>query len=244
MKFSDIHQLLQDHFHQEFVAKSAASYAIQEAFPKAVTRRAGKSRSSTVFGVSSTLHESAATPQPVLSTSGQSATGSGSSLYTDVQAENREFREKIAQLEAQVHSLKSRVQELQSAQQLESAQQQPPPTSYVQNLVEQMDAVVQYNGATVHGPDTVEHFASFSFEAVTQELQQYAPDLHRLFLILGDTARNAEDDEVTEARKATVSLLTLLNAKSNRVNGIQLLMGVMLVARATHKQVYKINKRK
>ncbi len=90
-----------------------------------------------------------------------------------------------------------------------------------------------------HGPDSPEHFDSFSIDTVITELKTHVPDLHRLFMTLGDVERNKKDADArpVEETRAVTSLCALLKARSVRVQGIQLLLGFMLVARSTNRQV-------
>ena len=95
----------------------------------------------------------------------------------------------------------------------------------------------------IHGPDTVEGFESFSIDAVISEVKQCSPDLLSLFNRLGDVRQNVPDDcddLAAEEIKAFIALCTLLNAKSRKVKGMQLFMGMMLTARATSRQVFII----
>ena len=60
---------------------------------------------------------------------------------------------------------------------------------------------------------------------------------------LGYVHRNRDQDVTTtsvQEIKAVSSFCTLLNARSSRVKGIQLLLSMMLVARSTTKQVNNI----
>ena len=57
---------------------------------------------------------------------------------------------------------------------------------------------------------------------------------------LGDTTRNRED-ATTEEVKVVASMCSLLNARSARMNGLQLLVSMMLVARATSREVGTLN---
>ena len=85
-----------------------------------------------------------------------------------------------------------------------------------------------------HGPDTVERFEQFSMSAVISELQSDCPELYKL----GSTQRNARDGaRPDEELKAVMALCTLLNARSARTKGLQLMVSLMLVARATGRQV-------
>ena len=87
-------------------------------------------------------------------------------------------------------------------------------------------------------PDTCEHFCQYSLDAVIAEMKSLAPDLYHLFMQLGKTSRNVESHETsTEQIEAVMSLCALLNARSMRVKGIQLLLSLMLMARSTNRQV-------
>ena len=48
-----------------------------------------------------------------------------------------------------------------------------------------------------HGPDTVEHFNTFSVDGVIRDLQSDAPDVYQLFQTLGNTQRNRRSDQNT-----------------------------------------------
>ena len=108
-----------------------------------------------------------------------------------------------------------------------------------QVLCSQADAVIQHKSAVTQGPISLEAFHQLDFQSVITELQIQAPDLYALFMSLGDVKRNTDEkDEVTiEQTKAISSMCSLLNARSARMKGLQLLVSMMLVARATSKQV-------
>ena len=106
-------------------------------------------------------------------------------------------------------------------------------------MVQQADSITQHKRSVTQGPDTIDCLHEFSIDSITSDLRQQSPDLFSLFLKIGDTRRNACDDEgvSTEDIKAVASLCTLLNARSNRVKGLQLMISLMLIARATSRQV-------
>ena len=88
------------------------------------------------------------------------------------------------------------------------------------------------------GP-TVDNFSSFNLDAVVSDVKRTMPILYRFINEIGDTHRNLRN-EVTmpvEQLKALMCLILLLNARSNRANGMQMFVGMMLVGRSTHKQV-------
>ena len=102
----------------------------------------------------------------------------------------------------------------------------------------QLERLVSSDSIIMHGPDTLERLEFFTIESVLAELHRYAPDLLQLFETLGQTSRNIHgDDLAVEQIKGLVSICTLLNARTQRAKGLQLLIGIMLISRATSKQV-------
>ncbi len=76
-------------------------------------------------------------------------------------------------------------------------------------------------------------------DTVIEELKAHIPDLYSLFMSLGDVERNRKDDGSTpvEQTRAVTALCTLLKARFVRIKGVQLLLGFMLVAWSTNRQV-------
>ena len=102
---------------------------------------------------------------------------------------------------------------------------------------------MQQSCLTVCGPNTYTNFQSFSINGAIQELREQVPDIHELFMQLGDVHRNLDMNDTTtpvEEMKAVSSLCTLLNARSSRVKGIQLLLSMMLIAQSTTKQIIHV----
>ena len=248
MKFSDLQELLQKRFQSDTITNSMAVAAVQEAFPMVITgKRLGKRRITMVLGVaerksdstSSDLTSQSAGMSPSqlpgtsseLAGTAESVASAESQLRAALEAEqkrNQELCDQVRQLQTKVQLLEGTVRRLESEQS----------SGYVQQLDQQMEAVVRHRGSVMSGPDTSEHFGTFSVDSVISEVKQNAPDVYQLFQVLGKTSRNAQQGQLpTEELKAAVSLATLLNARSNRVKGIQLLLGIMLIARATHKHV-------
>ena len=105
-------------------------------------------------------------------------------------------------------------------------------------LQEQIRTLLSHGGLVVHGPDSLSNLEKFSINGVMEEVRHFAPDLLRLFDQLGDVHRNADGEDVThEQINAFVALSALLNACSRKCTGLQLFIGMMLVARATNRQV-------
>ncbi len=93
--------------------------------------------------------------------------------------------------------------------------------------------------AVLHGPNTQAHVSGFTRDEVVQELKRKCPRMYELFQEVARTQRTvAEDASVLPLPelKVVMSMCTLLNARSK---GVQLLISLMLVARATNKQVHK-----
>ena len=107
------------------------------------------------------------------------------------------------------------------------------------SLCHQADAVIARESAVTQGPHTLTAFHELDFDTISAELQTRAPDLYQLCMTLGNTQRNQHEDSgrTVEEVKAITSMCSLLNARSARMKGPQLLIGMMLVARATSKQV-------
>ena len=88
------------------------------------------------------------------------------------------------------------------------------------------------------GPNDPEKLATFSLDAVISELNTYAPDLYSLFLQLGRTTpSDIGDCRSSKEIRVTSSICSLMGARSRKSNGIQLLLGPMLIARSTSRQV-------
>ena len=91
------------------------------------------------------------------------------------------------------------------------------------------------------GPDTIDQLSNVSIDDILSEVQNHAPLLYALFQQVGHTSRNICDRQSTlpvEEMKALMSLCTLINARSNRFKGMQLLLSMILIVRATNKQVH------
>ena len=100
---------------------------------------------------------------------------------------------------------------------------------------DEMNHMLTPDCALYHGPNTIEHFDKFSMDSLMEEARTLAPDLYTLLQILGRTERHTpcRDNEIM----TLTSPCTLLKSRSQKVLGIQLLIGLMLLARSTNKQV-------
>ena len=127
--------------------------------------------------------------------------------------------EDVEVLQSKVRVLEERIRELE----------QPP------RLADEMNHMLTPDCALYHGPNTIEHFDKFSMDSLMEEARTLAPDLYSLLQTLGRTERNTtcRDNEIM----TLTSLCTLLKSRSQKVLGIQLLIGLNLLARSTNKQV-------
>ena len=121
---------------------------------------------------------------------------------------------------------------------LESRSKGESAVDYQQKLHSEIDRAAS-SRILVHGPDTVQGFQDFSMSSVISELQATCPEVYSLIQQLGNTQRNAKDGSVPdEELKGVMAICTLLNAGSARVKGMQLMISLMLVARAAGRQVH------
>lgn len=216
VKLSDIHHQLEEKYDTKHNHHEVASI-LQRAFPHSNSKVAGKSRTKHIFGIQPVVHL----------TEPSSDEPSIESLSEQLAQE----RKKNAQLHERVQCLEAKVQELKSTS--------PP------HLITKMDTLSP-RCLAVSGPDSYEHFCEFTLERMVHELQEMVPDLYSFFMKLGDVSRRIDLDGASQEHtirgvKALSSLCTLLNARSNRVNGLQLLLSMMLIARSTNKQVISLS---
>ena len=131
--------------------------------------------------------------------------------------ENRELKIRVQELEVRIAELEKSMEELDV----------------------QMHKALHTSNATFQGPNSIEHFESFSVDQVCHELNKYAPDVLSLFSTLARVDRHDEDEDSSRLSqlRAVTALCTLLKGRSTKVLGVQLLITFMLVARATSKQV-------
>ena len=99
-------------------------------------------------------------------------------------------------------------------------------TGFRNHLAREADQVISYNEQVFHGPDSTDNLAKFSLDTLVDELRSQAPSLYGLLQEVGHTSRNhnATEGICTEELK---TICVLLNARTNRCNGMQLLMGLI-----------------
>ena len=140
----------------------------------------------------------------------------------------QQLRRRIQELEETVRTLEYRIKELEQH------------NTSLSVVSAQVDALLRSNVAVCHGPNTIEHFKEFSLDTVSAEIKQNAPALYQLFqalchnISMGDSR---EEDRSQDDIKAVTSLSVVLKSRSPKVLGLQLLIGMMLVGRATNRRV-------
>ena len=141
------------------------------------------------------------------------------------------------QLERQLQELQQRVDQLEKEKESLISSEK---------LEGQMQSLLNPNKIAYHGPDTIAHLQGFSLDSLIEEFTANAPDVMDLIRQLGNCSTyegsDADDENLSTATQRTVtSLCTLLKCRSVKVLGLQLLLSIMLIARATHKQVRAMN---
>ena len=102
-----------------------------------------------------------------------------------------------------------------------------------------------------HGPNTITHFNEFSLDAIASEIKQNAPALFQLFQSLSHNITTDSSESGSQGAgmssnddtKAVTALCVILKRRSVKVLGLQLLIGMMLVGRATSRRVRQITNR-
>ena len=208
---------------------TALSRTMRDIFPNVFIKRLGKKRVSCIIGIELRPPHSLdlapiaiSCPAPTVTTSVPSSESQVATVMLELQIE----RDRRAALEIEVEKLK-RFRPLQTT------------STYQQRLCEEVDSTVCSRQMLVHGPDTVERFEAFSMSGLMGELESHCPELYQLLKELGSTQRNSKENTelANEELKVVVSICTLLNARSARVKGLQLLMSLMLVCRGVGRQV-------
>lgn len=207
VKLSSIKDAMESHFRRKYEHK-ILSRILQEEFPSAEKKTYSSDRTMHVFGIEKI------TVQP-------------GSLTTEEDEDKQQLRRRIQELEEMVRTLERCIEQ------------------HVHNtspsvISAQVDALLRSNVAACHGPNTIEHFKEFSLDTVSAEIKQNAPALYQLFqalcrnISMGDSR---DEDHSQDDTKAVTSLSVVLKSRSSKVLGLQLLIGMMLVGRATNRRV-------
>ena len=160
IKFSDI----LNEVHQAFPSGNISSYVVSDAiskeFPMSVGKKVGEKKHKYIYGI-------AINPE-----AGGSTTASLASEVVALEQSLQHERRMKEYLWQQLQQLQQEFEELKHRQQTSLSMQQ---------LDKQMQTLLQSNMSSFHGPDTVDHFRSFSLDTVIAELRTAAPDVVELF---------------------------------------------------------------
>ena len=137
-------------------------------------------------------------------------------ITSDLRIELEREREQKRQLQCKIDELEARLAQGENISQ--------------SLLSSEVDGLVNPKNTAYHGPDTITHFKDFNIDRILAEFSEQAPNLFTLLLSLGQSPR--EDDDEHGVRVA-MSVSILLKCRSVRVLGVQLLITLMLLARAT-----------
>ena len=213
-KFSEVSAELHSHFPDKKYSTYAVSRLIHDTFPGTESKACGKSRQKHILGLQRSLQPGSNAQCSSSDPEPIDHTPSHTLSYADLLIENQR--------------LKARVMELEKTS----------PTA----LCHQADAVIRHKSPVTQGPSSLDSFHELDLASIIAELQCHAPDLYHLYMVLGDAQRNRQKDDfqvTTEEVKVVASMCSTLNARSARMKGLQLLVSIMLVARATCRQVRK-----
>ena len=198
VKFSEVH----DKMHNQFdISATQTTKLLKVAFPQTEKKRAGREKHCYYTGITWKASPVSTHPQQPPQLVGVSEPSTSLGLFPITQS--LPASPSIAQLLARNHELESQVKHLEERMEtMVSAHQ----------LEQELAFLVQSEGQVVDGPDTPEHFHSFSLEQVSREVQSGAPTLYALMQMLCDTRRNIPDDggNTVEETKALMSCCILL----------------------------------
>ena len=214
VKFDDIKHDMIVQFPTKRLSVYQVSNAITTAFPNTYSRASTHNRKKHIFGLEkrpTTDHvQTCATP----------STSREAQLTLEIQ-----------QLQQQVLSQQSRICELEKQVQESSALS---PLS----LESQVEDVLSNEFSAYHGPNTISHFHEFSLDRLVSEFKECAPDVWQLIDTLGNSTRFEDDYQKAIAESRVVSIMScILKCRSQRTLGLQLLITLMLIARATSRRV-------
>ena len=222
IKFECIRKDMTAQFPSKNLSNYQVSQAITTAFPNTFSRLSTHSRTKHIFGLEEI------TDKPCSSDDIHSI---------DLEAENRRLRLQVDDQQLRLQVMQNRIDELE--RQVAQLQKHIDSSAQSPSLESQIGSLLSSQNTAFHGPDTITHFNDFSMDHVITEFKNQAPDVWQLLNNLGNTGRFSEDNEQRQlAQLRIVSCLsTLLKTRSHKTLGVQLLISLMLIARATSRRV-------
>ena len=119
-------------------------------------------------------------------------------------------------------------------------EQQHPIT--ITTLLEEFNSLTSPANSIYHGPETSSYFHQFSLESLHAECKKHAPTALQLCQAIADVDRHESESDIHQAQaRVMMTMCSLVKSRSTRVQGVQLLNTMMLIARSTSLQVTNIN---
>lgn len=210
VKFSQIHEELACQFPSTKFNSLTVSKMIRKAFPNAESRPFGRGHQRYFFGLQE-LEQAHCSSTDDLS-------------KEELRLKLEEERSRRTELELKLKVAEEKVHEMER-------------TMFTSTSLErQLDTITTPCFKIYHGPDSVSHFDDFSIDSMISEVKQHAPDLLQLLSSLGRAPTLMGQPGVKDM-ETVGALCSLVKGRSEKVLGLQLLMGLMLIARSTNRQV-------
>jgi len=162
-----------------------------QVFPGTLSKAAGKPRQKHIFGLENITGESP----------GQSASDTDSDIRVRL-AREREEKQKLLD---RVRILEERVLQLE-----QEVSTHVNPVSLSSELL----SLLKSDYAAYHGPDSINHFESFSMNTIIDEFVTHAPNLYDLLKSLGGAEPTEPNDMQLQEVRAATSLSVLLKSHS------------------------------
>ena len=189
MRFAEVQGLLVEKFGN--ITAYEAKRILEQAFPDSVNERTTYVCGVKPSHVVPSTPGSSALPPALEPSSSHPATD-----HESLRRENAELKQRVSDVEAE----------------LESLRQSSIPLAVIESQANHLISCTSISD----GPDTLEHLQSFSVHAILEDVKREAPDMLRLFQIMGNSGRNTSDGDVglaVEQLKGLVSICTLLNTR-------------------------------
>ena len=107
----------------------------------------------------------------------------------------------------------------------------------LQVLQQELDTLYQAGGPFMEGPSTTKLLQDFSVSLLHDQLVEHSPLLNSIVTSLNCPAPDSAQDHVIHRIQGISALSILARRRSTKMKGLQLLISLMLVARAVNKQV-------
>ena len=102
---------------------------------------------------------------------------------------------------------------------------------------QELDALYVAGGPFIKGPSTHKLLHQFSLSQLRDQLAMHSPCLSSTISTLNHPTDDSTEASVLQNVHSITALSILARKRSNKLKGLPLLVGLMLIARAVHKQV-------